>query len=187
MKNKENLINLIKYLDLMKEELQKAIDEKQTLATTARNLSITPQELNNLKNKPKYFDAIVKKHFVTERDYYLALYQNQIMEERLYKAILQIDKYKIVDLTQDEKDLINEALNQLNEREKDVIIQRYADRKSLDEIGYDYNVTRERIRQIEAKTTYKLRAMLYKNLKEKYNNKNYEREIKSIDPNNSTK
>lgn len=187
MKNKENLINLVKYLDLMKEELQKAIDEKQTLATTARNLSITPQELNNLKNKPKYFDAIVKKHFVTEKDYYLALYQNQIMEERLYKAILQIDKYKIVDLTQDEKDLINEVLNQLNEREKDVIIQRYADRKSLDEIGYDYNVTRERIRQIEAKATYKLRAMLYKNLKEKYNNKNYEREIKSIDPNNSTK
>jgi RNA polymerase sigma factor (sigma-70 family) len=187
MKNKENLINLVKYLALMKEELQKAIDEKQTLATTARNLSITPQELNNLKNKPKYFDAIVKKHFVTEKDYYLALYQNQTVEERLYKDILQIDKYKIVDLTQDEKDLVNEALNQLNEREKDVIIQRYADRKSLDEVGYDYNVTRERIRQIEAKAAYKLRAMLYKNLKEKYNNKNYEQEIKSLDPNNSTK
>ena len=56
MKNKENLIEFIKYLDLMKEELQKAVDEKQTLATTARNISITPQELNNLKNKPKYFD-----------------------------------------------------------------------------------------------------------------------------------
>lgn len=187
MKNKENLIEFIKYLDLMRDELQKAVDEKQSLATTARNISITPQELNNLKNKPKYFDAIVKKHFVTERDYYLALYQNQTIEERLYKAILQIDKYKIVDLTQDEKDLINQALNQLNEREKDVIIQRYADRKSLDEVGYDYNVTRERIRQIEAKATYRLRSMLYENLKEKYNNENYEREIKRIDPNNSTK
>lgn len=85
------------------------------------------------------------------------------------------------------KDLINEALNRLNEREKDVIIQRYADRKSLDEVGYDYNVTRERIRQIEAKATYRLRAMLYKNLKEKYNNKNYKQEIKRIDSNNSTK
>lgn len=103
MKNKENLVNLVKYLDLMKKELQKAIDENQTLATTARNLSITPQELNNLKNKPKYFDTIIKKHFANEKDYYLALYQNQTMEERLYKAILQIDKYKIVDLTQDEK------------------------------------------------------------------------------------
>ena len=29
--------------------------------------------------------------------------------------------------------------------------------------------------------------MLYKNLKEKYNNKNYEQEIKRIDSNNSTK
>ena len=43
MKNKENLINFVKYLDFMREELQKAIDEKQTLAVTARNLSITPQ------------------------------------------------------------------------------------------------------------------------------------------------
>lgn len=187
MKNKENLINLVKYLDLMKEELQKAIDEKQTLAATARNLSITPQELNTLKSKPKYFDTIIRKHFVKEKDYYLALYQNQTVEDRIYKAVLQIDEYKIVELTQEEKNLINQALNRLNEREKDIIIQRYADKKSLDEVGYDYNVTRERIRQIEAKATRRLRAMLYENLKERYNNKNYEQEIKRIDPNNSTK
>ena len=187
MKNKENLIEFIKYLDLMKEELQKAVDEKQSLATTARNISITPQELNNLKNKPKYFDAIIRKYFMSEKDYYLTLYQNQTVEDVLYKAILQIDEYKIVDLTQKEKDLINEALNRLNEREKDIIIQRYADRKSLDEVGYDYNVTRERIRQIEAKATRRLRAMLYENLKERYNNKNYEQEIERINSNNSTK
>ena len=187
MKNKENLINFVKYLDFMREELQKAIDEKQTLAATARNLSITPQKLNTLKNKPKYFDTIIRKHFITEKDYYLALYQNQTVEDRIYKAVLQIDEYKIVELTQKEKDLINEALNQLNEREKDIIIQRYADRKSLDEVGYDYNVTRERIRQIEAKATRRLRAMLYENLKERYNNKNYEQEIERINSNNSTK
>lgn len=187
MKNKENLIEFIKYLDLMKEELQKAVDEKQSLATTARNISITPQELNNLKNKPKYFDAIIRKYFMSEKDYYLTLYQNQTVEDVLYKAILQIDEYKIVDLTQDEKDLINTALDRLHEREKDVIIQRYADKKSLDEVGYDYNVTRERIRQIETKAMRKLRIILYENLKERYSNEHHKQTIKRIDSNNSTK
>lgn len=172
MKNKENLINLIKYLDLMRDELQKTVDGKQTLAATARNLSITPQNLNGLKNQSRYFDTIIRKCFMDENDYCLVLYRNQTVEDRIYKAVLQIDEYKIVELTQEEKNLINQALNRLNEREKDIIIQRYADKKSLDEVGYDYNVTRERIRQIETKAMRKLRIILYEDLKEKYNDKN---------------
>lgn len=49
--------------------------------------------------------------------------------------------------------LMNEKLN---ERERDVVIQRWRDGKTYEEIGRIYNVTRERIRQIEVKAIRKL-------------------------------
>jgi len=48
-------------------------------------------------------------------------------------------------------------LNTLTEREKRVLELRYRDHKTLEETGRAFNVTRERIRQIEAKALRKLR------------------------------
>ena len=60
-----------------------------------------------------------------------------------------------------ENDRINEVLSQLTEREARVIRLRYGleDGKghTLEEVGREFNVTRERIRQIEAKALKKLR------------------------------
>lgn len=54
-----------------------------------------------------------------------------------------------------------EALSELNEREQEVVRMRFglADgrARTLEEVGRDFGVTRERIRQIEAKTLAKLR------------------------------
>jgi RNA polymerase primary sigma factor len=54
-----------------------------------------------------------------------------------------------------------EALNQLNDREKQVIRLRFGlvdgRARTLEEVGREFGVTRERIRQIEAKTLAKLR------------------------------
>lgn len=59
------------------------------------------------------------------------------------------------------KDKISEVLDTLTEREKTVLIQRFglADGKpkTLEEVGLAFKVTRERIRQIEAKALRKLR------------------------------
>ena len=52
---------------------------------------------------------------------------------------------------------IEEALSKLTEREKDILRKRFYDGLFLDEIGKDYGVQRERIRQIEAKALRKLR------------------------------
>ena len=53
------------------------------------------------------------------------------------------------------KDKMNEVLSTLTERERKVLVQRFglADGKpkTLEEVGIEFNVTRERIRQIEAK------------------------------------
>ena len=59
------------------------------------------------------------------------------------------------------KDQISEVLNTLNEREAQVLRLRYGllDGRShtLEEVGAEFNITRERIRQIEAKALRKLR------------------------------
>jgi len=59
------------------------------------------------------------------------------------------------------KDKMNEVLETLTDREKKVLIQRFGlldgKPKTLEEVGLEFNVTRERIRQIEAKALRKMR------------------------------
>jgi RNA polymerase primary sigma factor len=58
-------------------------------------------------------------------------------------------------------DAVVEALDQLNDREKAVVRLRFGlddgQARTLEEVGREFNVTRERIRQIESKTLAKLR------------------------------
>jgi RNA polymerase primary sigma factor len=59
------------------------------------------------------------------------------------------------------KDKMNEVLSTLTERERTVLIQRFGlfdgKPKTLEEVGVEFKVTRERIRQIEAKALRKMR------------------------------
>ncbi|MFI5342754.1 MAG: RNA polymerase sigma factor [Chlamydiales bacterium] len=59
------------------------------------------------------------------------------------------------------KDKMGEVLSTLNDRERKVLIQRFGlldgKPKTLEEVGVEFNVTRERIRQIEAKALRKMR------------------------------
>ena len=63
----------------------------------------------------------------------------------------------------DPKQIISELLKILNDREKEVLTKRYSlkgDKKStLDSIGKNYNITRERVRQIENIAIKKVKAI----------------------------
>ena len=56
---------------------------------------------------------------------------------------------------------VEEALDELSDREKEVVRLRFGlydgQARTLEEVGREFGVTRERIRQIEAKTLAKLR------------------------------
>ena len=72
---------------------------------------------------------------------------------------------------------VRKMLNQLNPKEKDVLIMRYGldnngQKKTLDEIGTRYGVSRERIRQIETRAIAKLKK-LCRNKNLSVNLKNY--------------
>ena len=59
---------------------------------------------------------------------------------------------------------VDEALDDLNDREKEIVRMRFGltdgQPRTLEDVGREFNVTRERIRQIEAKTLAKLRHPL---------------------------
>jgi RNA polymerase primary sigma factor len=59
------------------------------------------------------------------------------------------------------KDKVNQVLSSLTERERTVLIERFGlldgKPKTLEEVGVQFNVTRERVRQIEAKALRKMR------------------------------
>ena len=59
------------------------------------------------------------------------------------------------------KEKINEVLESLTDREKTVLVERFGlldgKPKTLEEVGYQFKVTRERVRQIEAKALRKMR------------------------------
>ena len=61
-----------------------------------------------------------------------------------------------------------EALDYLKPREKDIIIKRRLmdDPKTLEELSKEYNVSRERIRQIETRAFEKLQATMKLKAKE---------------------
>lgn len=74
------------------------------------------------------------------------------------------------------KDKLNEVLNDLSERERMVIRLRYGlidgRTQTLEEVGKRFNVTRERIRQIEAKAIKKLRQPKRSNVLKDFRNGN---------------
>lgn len=71
-------------------------------------------------------------------------------------------------MNQAKTEAMNLVLNTLDDREKDIITLRYGlnngEPKTLEEIGKIYNLTKERIRQIEAKALRKLRNPLRANI-----------------------
>jgi RNA polymerase primary sigma factor len=62
------------------------------------------------------------------------------------------------------QDQMGEILDQLGEREREVLVMRFGLKdgitRTLEDVGKQFNVTRERVRQIEAKALRKLRHPL---------------------------
>lgn len=64
----------------------------------------------------------------------------------------------------DQTEGLSTALSMLSPRERDALILRYSQNMNLSEIAMQFQVTRERVRQIISKAIRKLRNPIYKNL-----------------------
>lgn len=56
--------------------------------------------------------------------------------------------------------IVQEALSILKDRERDIILKRYMEDKSLESIGAELNLSRQRVAQIEKIALYKMRVFL---------------------------
>ena len=97
-----------------------------------------------------------------------SVYQLQPLEKNYSEIQLDRDQIAVImgdeevgyDLPEDHGDIkkiVESVLDGLPKKEKDVIKLRFWDEKSLDEISDHFNVTRERVRQIELKALGRMR------------------------------
>lgn len=115
-----------------------------------RNISLSADQIEDVMAATVPFESFEDLYDIEEDD------GIAIPKELIFDAEIE---QKLADKLL--KELLIEALNTLTEREKKVIELRYGlddgEIKTLEEVGIIFNLTRERIRQIEVKAIRKLR------------------------------
>jgi len=116
----------------------------------AKEMEITVKEVENLikiSQHPKSLSTPVGDDNETTLEQFIADSDQPSLYDSVSKEFL--------------RDYLNEVLDTLSERERKVLIMRFGlddgKSKTLEDVGKEFNVTRERIRQIEAKAIRKLR------------------------------
>ena len=144
-----NKINKIIVEELMNTE------DYPTNEVIAEKLKLSPEKVANIMVE---FQEIVSLNSSVGDNIYLEdTILNEDSENFENDIINEISKKKIY-----------EILDNLEEREKDILLRRYGlsgyDIHTLEQVGEAFNITRERVRQIEKKTLAKLRKKYDKEL-----------------------
>ena len=97
--------------------------------------------------------------------YELSLGADLIWPPHNYQELLSdFNRKKIEEISTDEEILIELIYSSINDKDKFVLEQRFAHNKTLEEIASKFQVTRERIRQIEMKCLNKIKSLYSENL-----------------------
>ena len=145
----------IKKLKSIRNELTQSLEREPSIKELANKTGFTPEkirELDRISQQPVYMDeAIGEDHDTTRGD--------MMVDECAVNPIKKVEDNAL-------KNALDEIFNNrekynINEKEKQIIIMRFGledgKQRTLDEVGKHFNVTRERIRQIESKALRKLR------------------------------
>ena len=144
-----HMVEFINKIERRKKELAVELNREPTDKEIAEDLNIPMEKLISIR---KYSQEIISLDVPVGEDEDTRLgdfvpSESNSVEDDVYSKEL--------------KDAIIEQLDTLNEREKNILKLRFGledgINRTLDEIGKDYHVTRERVRQIEARALYKLR------------------------------
>lgn len=116
----------------------------------AKEMGVSEKEVENLikiSQHPKSLSTPIGDDKETTLEQFIADQDQPTLYDTVSKEFL--------------RDYLNEVLETLSEREKKVLIMRFGlddgKPKTLEDVGKEFHVTRERIRQIEAKAIRKLR------------------------------
>jgi len=116
----------------------------------AKEMAIAVEDVENLmkiSQQPKSLSTPIGDDKETTLEQFIADQQQPSLYDKVSRELL--------------KDALNKVLETLSPREKKVLIMRFglddSKPRTLEEVGKEFNVTRERIRQIEAKAIRKLK------------------------------
>jgi len=134
--------------------LQQILEREPTQEEIARAMDITDDKVRQVLDVARH-PVSLEAPVGTEGDAFLG----DFIEDDSMPAPLELASQQLL------KAQICEALNKLTERERKIIVLRFGleDGKfrTLEEVGREFGITRERIRQIEAKALRKLRHPTY--------------------------
>jgi RNA polymerase primary sigma factor len=145
-----HMVESINRVHRMQRQMVQELERDPTVDELAERVSMTPErvrEIQRISLDPLSLDSPVGE----EDDSYLADFiKDEGAEEPLDAATRQMLQ-----------DAVRDVLDELNDREKQVVRLRFGlddeQARTLEEVGREFGVTRERIRQIESKTLAKLR------------------------------
>lgn len=149
----EQIAKLKKVRRQVSEKLGKDISEKELAEHLEENWTE-----NKIKDLDKISQNVISLDFPVgeERD---SLYGDFLSDE---DQISQLDQYQ----NQETIYMVRKNINSLNKKEAEVIRMRFGIEHeriyTLDEVGKHFNVTRERVRQIEKKAIRKLKLQFHK-------------------------
>lgn len=145
-----NRTNELLQIQKAEKALMHANGEEPTVEEIAKETNLDPKNVETLKSISRDLVSLDAPVFTDNAQSSIGDYvesDNATPDEVVMNTLLVED--------------INEALNALTDKEKDILERRFGlngkARMSLKEIGELYNLTKERIRQIEKKSLVKLR------------------------------
>ena len=145
-----HMVESINKVHRVQRQMVQEFEREPTIEELAARVDMTParvREIMRISQDPLSLDSPVGE----EDDSNLA----DFIEDKHAEAPAEVAARKMLG------DAVVEALDQLNEREKAVVRLRFGlddgQARTLEEVGREFGVTRERIRQIESKTLAKLR------------------------------
>ena len=145
-----HMVESINKVYRVQRQMMQELEREPTIDELAEKVDMTPQrvrEIQRISQDPLSLDSPVGE----EDDSNLG----DFIEDQQAEAPAEAAARKMLG------DAVIEALDELNDREKQVVRLRFGlddgQARTLEEVGREFGVTRERIRQIESKTLAKLR------------------------------
>ena len=145
-----HMVESINKVYRVQRQMMQELEREPTIEELAEKVDMTPQrvrEIQRISLDPLSLDSPVGE----EDDSNLG----DFIEDQQAEAPAEAAARKMLG------DAVIEALDELNDREKQVVRLRFGlddgQARTLEEVGREFGVTRERIRQIESKTLAKLR------------------------------
>ncbi len=145
-----HMVESINLVHRMQRQMTQELERDPSIEELAKRVGMTParvREIQRYSMDPLSLDSPVGEADDSNLGDFIEDHQAEAPAEMATRRMLGV--------------AVLEALDELNEREKEVVRLRFGledgQPRTLEEVGREFGVTRERIRQIEAKTLAKLR------------------------------